>query len=1484
MRGSAAWKIKNITSLLLVTLLLLAPRGQCQLADQQQQQQHWTTLEGVLLITVKEFAGQDVSAVHDASDYVLRTPSGAMHRLVFQERGQPPASWSSGTALQVHGVQPVTSTTTMATNMANESKARRKLMQTDLSRPDTLMGRRHLRSKSAPSRSFCSVAVKSYHRVWTQPARHTREEESLSDIQDPASASMAATADTSDSGNSVSPLDIQDPASANMAATADTSDSGKSVSPLDTQDTASASMAATANTSDSVNSVSPLGTQDTASANMAATADTSDSGNSVSPLDIQDPASASMVTTADTSDSGNSVSHLDIQDPASANMVATADTSDSGNSVSPLDTQDTASASMAATADTSDSGNSVSLLDIQDPASASMATTADTSDSGNSVSPLDIQDPASASMATTADTSDSGNSVSHLDAQDVARSMAATADTSDSGNSLRPSGEVITQSTVNSIPEDFHLVTSVGVASTQPFVGPRPIVDLISTVVFIVDMCGQGGGPAASQQEVRDLLFDAPDLNLGDYFRTCSRGIAKLGPDSTLVLGPIRMPCSGTSQGYFWSTNSCETDDYYGWQFWLEDWAARQISKCTFTQPKTVFLGFQVSSDGLSVDPKKIAAVADWSLPHDSQSTRSFLGFTGFSRRFIKDYAKIAAPLTELTKTSKPFPHPLPQPAVDAFHILKAALIQAPLLVIPFTGTTATFELYMDASGLGVGAVLLQDQGKGPQPPNMTIVYKPGPENQADALSRLFLAAIVDLLPHQPENPKRPSFLEKRNDLWYFKGRLCVPNIPELRLRILHEYHDVPSAGHPGFHKTLNAVADKFWWPRMTRTVRSYVASCPTCQRTKPSSMCSPGQLRPHDVPSRPWSHVSVDLITDLPRSVCYDGVTYDAIATFVCMLTKQAIFVRINKTITAPQLANVYLDGTTPFYANYGFHPASPAALIVTSDVSSEATDYMSHLKDVQASVNRELEFSKAQQAEYANRHRRPLQFSVGDQVRLSSDFISLYDQPSAKLRHRFLGPFTVLECIPTTDPTAYKLDLPSSMSRVHPVFHVSRLLPWTPNNEDEFPGRHIPNQPIPAAKDYVYGDAYEVDRILDVKIAQDPTSRARPKADNIFFLVTAHRLSPYKHRIIHHAQGAGVTSLSCWDPAVRMDWHGIVGPVNGRAPNPHVYLPGVFSYAWVSGDQWDALQGWFHEIGHNYNLGHADTKLFRSSDFSSAMGWCCTLRCMNPAQNWQLGWSDAVAAVDSSQLKVGTTMAFSIPPQHTSTKNFIRITADWVSPPSGTTPSNWTPPSFWLGYRSDSEPYDTPSLGKPGVFSNGTNIYHYGGSSYVDASDTRRSAFLSTSMSSRVWRDDEYGTNLVFRLILMDVNMVILTVCRIQEEVETAPSLHHLILYPPPPMSLDPPSITLDPPSSVMEPPPVVINPPPVPLDPPPMTPLDPPAATSDSLPGVMEPPPVTIASPPLIMDPPPANVDLPPPIPMQPPPNSFPPTNEYIPPSYP
>jgi hypothetical protein len=195
-----------------------------------------------------------------------------------------------------------------------------------------------------------------------------------------------------------------------------------------------------------------------------------------------------------------------------------------------------------------------------------------------------------------------------------------------------------------------------------------------------------------------------------------------------------------------------------------------------------------------------------------------------------------------------------------------------------------------------------------------------------------------------------------------------------------------------------------------------------------------------------------------------------------------------------------------SPFYANYGFHPTAPSALTLPSSTSPTAVSYFEHLRDIQVSIARELELEKAQQAEQANRHRRDLKFQIGDQVRLSTQHLTLYDQPSPKLRHRFLGPFTVISTIPPncSDPVAYKLQLPSSMSRIHPVFHVSRLLPWTPSPPDEFPDRHIPDQPLPAAADFVT-DAYVLDQILDVCIKKDPNF----PHPNLLFLV--HWAPPY-------------------------------------------------------------------------------------------------------------------------------------------------------------------------------------------------------------------------------------------------------------------------------------------------------------------------------------------------------------------------------------
>lgn len=54
--------------------------------------------------------------------------------------------------------------------------------------------------------------------------------------------------------------------------------------------------------------------------------------------------------------------------------------------------------------------------------------------------------------------------------------------------------------------------------------------------------------------------------NLASYFSTCSYGRSRINRNDVLVLGPINMPCTGTSKGVAWTTSACEASDYYGWQ------------------------------------------------------------------------------------------------------------------------------------------------------------------------------------------------------------------------------------------------------------------------------------------------------------------------------------------------------------------------------------------------------------------------------------------------------------------------------------------------------------------------------------------------------------------------------------------------------------------------------------------------------------------------------------------------------------------------------------------------------------------------------------------------------------------------------------------------------------------------------------------------------------------------------------------------------
>lgn len=136
------------------------------------------------------------------------------------------------------------------------------------------------------------------------------------------------------------------------------------------------------------------------------------------------------------------------------------------------------------------------------------------------------------------------------------------------------------------------------------------------------------------------------------------------------------------------------------------------LDKCTFGVQEMEFLGHIVSKDGIKVDPKKVEAVQSWPVPQSVKEIRSFLGLTGYYRKFIRHYAHKALPLTELTKQDVTWHWS--EKEQKAFEELKEALTAAPVLVSP--NPELPYEVYTDASFYALGAVLMQDHGKGLQP------------------------------------------------------------------------------------------------------------------------------------------------------------------------------------------------------------------------------------------------------------------------------------------------------------------------------------------------------------------------------------------------------------------------------------------------------------------------------------------------------------------------------------------------------------------------------------------------------------------------------------------------------------------------------------------------------------------------------------------------------------------------------------------------
>lgn len=137
-------------------------------------------------------------------------------------------------------------------------------------------------------------------------------------------------------------------------------------------------------------------------------------------------------------------------------------------------------------------------------------------------------------------------------------------------------------------------------------------------------------------------------------------------------------------------------------QLWTHEFFVKK-EKCQFGQKEVNYLEHVISHEGVSMDPKKISAMVSWPKPTTLKGLRSFLGLTGYYRKFIKGYGEIAQPLTQMLK--KEAFHWNPQ-AEKAFENLKAAMVAGTVLAMP--NFSQPFVVECDASGVGLGAVLMQ--------------------------------------------------------------------------------------------------------------------------------------------------------------------------------------------------------------------------------------------------------------------------------------------------------------------------------------------------------------------------------------------------------------------------------------------------------------------------------------------------------------------------------------------------------------------------------------------------------------------------------------------------------------------------------------------------------------------------------------------------------------------------------------------------------
>ncbi|GKD68719.1 putative nucleotidyltransferase, ribonuclease H, partial [Tanacetum coccineum] len=150
----------------------------------------------------------------------------------------------------------------------------------------------------------------------------------------------------------------------------------------------------------------------------------------------------------------------------------------------------------------------------------------------------------------------------------------------------------------------------------------------------------------------------------------------------------------------------------------------------------------------------------------------------------------------------------------------------------------------------------------------------------------------------------KPIFEIHSNGIWYFKNRVWLPLFGGLRDLIMHESYKLKYSIYPSSDKMYQDTNKLYWWPNMKADIATYVSKCLTCAKVKDEHQRPSGLLQQPEIPEWKWEHITMNLVTGLPRT----SNGYDSIWVIIDRLTKSAHFLPIKKTDSMEKLTRLYL------------------------------------------------------------------------------------------------------------------------------------------------------------------------------------------------------------------------------------------------------------------------------------------------------------------------------------------------------------------------------------------------------------------------------------------------------------------------------------------------------------------------------------------------------------------------------------------------